>query len=283
MRREQRHRCSFRRRFCLAAQLCQAEINTIMKKFLLALCLSALSMAQVSAQTLLKKPVVFVLGGTPSNARVADLMPDSLKAKYRFLSLNRPGFGGTPNGAMSKRKLYKLAKRAGLRKSDYAVIATSGGAPFALLLAQHFHLQHCGIISGMVSRQAFMKYADQAITKDVMMMALGDYAGFEKTALQFPNLNEIVKQAGAPSEEVALRACYDEFNFILNDRLFPTGVIHQVPLDWWHGEKDVNVPFQSAEYFLQDFPNAKLHKISDATHGIDGNIYVAKLLQAWAR
>jgi pimeloyl-ACP methyl ester carboxylesterase len=255
-----------------------------MKKYLLALCLPCLLSLQLFAQSSTPerhKPVVCILGGTPSDARVADLMPDSLKSRYRFISFNRPGFGGTPNGPMSKRKLYKLAKRAGLRRNDYGVIGTSGGAPFALLLAEHFHLKHCGVISGMVSREAFFKHSDKAVTKDVMTAALGDYAVFEKMALQFPNLDEIVKQAGAPSKDVALRACYDEFKFILQDELFADTAIHNINMDWWHGDKDMNVPYDSAVYFLKDFTNARLHTITDASHGIDGTIYVAKLLAGW--
>jgi pimeloyl-ACP methyl ester carboxylesterase len=208
------------------------------------------------------------------------MIPDSIKAGYHFISFNRPGFGGSKNEELTEKKLYKLAKKAGLKKNDFGIIGISGGAPLSILIASEFKLQHCGVISGMVPNEEYFKYADKAITKDVMTSALGDYVDFEAFSNQFPNLNEIVKRAGASSKEVALRACYDEFRFVLSGQLFSNKNYSQA-IDWWHGENDANVPFQSAELFLKKSPNSKLNKITGATHAIDANIYISKIINDW--
>ena len=226
-------------------------------------------------------PTICILGGTPSTKEIVNLIPDSIKADYNFISFNRPGFGGSPNEELTEEMLYQLAKDAGLKENDYGIIGISGGASLAILIASKFNLKHCGIISGMVPKEAYFKYADKAITKAVMESALNDYEDFEASALQFPNLEEIVKQAGAGSKEVALKACYDEFNFILKDSLFSGVNTDSLKIDWWHGEDDVNVPIESVELLLAEFPRSTLNKIPKATHAIDDNIYISKLLNGW--
>lgn len=227
------------------------------------------------------KPTICILGGTPSTKEILNLIPDSIKSNYNLISFNRPGFGGSENEKLTKEKLYKLAKDAGLKKNDFGIIGISGGAPLSILIASEFKLKHCGIISGMVSKEAFFKYADKAITKDVMKSALGDFTDFEASALRFPNLDEIVKQAGASSKEIALRACFDEFNFILADSLFPANKDHSISIDWWHGVDDVNVPIESVELFLSNYPNSDLNRVTNASHTIDANIYISKILKDW--
>jgi len=227
------------------------------------------------------KPTICILGGTPSTKEILDFIPDSIKSHYNLISFNRPGFGGSENEKLTEEMLYKLAKDAGLKKNDFGIIGVSGGAPLSILIASKFKLKHCGIISGMVSKEAYFKYADKAITKSIMESALGDYADFEASALRFPNLDEIVKQAGANSKEVALRACFDEFNFILADSLFPANKDHSIRIDWWHGVDDVNVPIESAELFLSNYPNSNLNRIAKANHEIDANVYISKILKEW--
>ncbi len=229
----------------------------------------------------INKPTICILGGTPSTKDILNLIPDSIKSNYHFISFNRPGFGGSKNEKLTKTMLYELAKEAGLKKNDFGIIGISGGAPLSILIASEFHLKHCGIISGMVSKEAFFQYEKKAITSGVMKTALTEYKDFEATALQFPNLDEIVKQAGAVSKEVALRACFDEFNFILEDNLFQKTKANSIKIDWWHGEEDVNVPIESVELFLKDFPKASLNKITNANHDIDANVYISKALNKW--
>ena len=224
------------------------------------------------------KPTICILGGTPSTKEILNLIPDSIKTHYNLISFNRPGFGGSKNEKITDEMLYKLAEDAGLKNNDFGIIGVSGGAPLSILIASKFKLKHCGIISGMVSKDAYFKYANKAITKGIMESALGDYTDFESSAMRFPNLDEIVKQAGANSKEVAMRACYDEFNFILADSLFSTIKDHSLKIDWWHGEADVNVPIESAELFLSNYPNSKLNRIAKANHEIDANVYISKIL-----
>ena|SRR5690606_12236203 len=100
------------------------------------------------------KPTICILGGTPSSTKILDEIPLDLKDKYNFISLNRPGYGNTENFDWGKEDLFKLAKKAGLNKNDFAVIGISGGGLLAILLAHEFKTKHCGVISGMVDRKS---------------------------------------------------------------------------------------------------------------------------------
>lgn len=228
-----------------------------------------------------ERPVVCVLGGTPSDTTILQLIPDSVKSAYKVISFNRPGFGGTPNRELSKRLLFQLAREAGLRKHDYGVIGISGGAPLAILLASKFRLRHCGVVSGMVAREAFFRFGEKAVTREIMEAALGDFPNFSRITSQFPNIDAIVRMGGSVSPEAAIRACYDEFRFVLSDSLFQRSEERRVAIDWWHGDKDVNVPYESAVLFLKNFPNAQLHTVQGKDHALDANFYIAALLKAW--
>src|SRR5690606_17675735 len=100
------------------------------------------------------KPTICIVGGTPSTTDILNFIPDSLKTRYNFISFNRPGFGGSEYMETDESVLYELAKEAGLKDQDYAVIGISGGGPIAMLLASKFRLKHCGVISGMVAKDA---------------------------------------------------------------------------------------------------------------------------------
>src|SRR5690606_31606403 len=75
------------------------------------------------------KPTICIVGGTPSTTEILNFIPDSLKAKYNFISFNRPGFGDAKYEETTEDLIYKLAKNAGLKEHDYGVIGISGGGP----------------------------------------------------------------------------------------------------------------------------------------------------------
>lgn len=249
-----------------------------MKKWFVVIILVALH-TSIFAQS--NKPTICIIGGTPSTKKILSVLPDSLKANYNFISFNRPGYGGTQNQVMSDELLFKLAQNAGLHENDYGVIGISGGGPLAILLASKFKLKHCGVISGMVSKKAFFEYADSAVTKDLMQSVLNGKYDFFQTIKKFPNLDAILAQAESTDLETAILACYNDLNFVLSDDLYTSIKNKSIAIDWWHGEKDNNVPFKSAEYFLKNYENARLNVISDATHGIDSRIYIEKIIKQW--
>ncbi len=226
------------------------------------------------------KPTICIVGGTPSTIDILTLIPDSLKTKYHFISFNRPGFGGSEYKETNENVLYELAINAGLKEDDYAVIGISGGGPLALLLASKFKLKHCGVISGMVSKDAYFTYADAAITKELFDKLLVSYDAFKDAVLKFPNLDQIAKQAGTESENMFIKASYNDLNYILSESLY-TSITKDIKIDWWHGESDVNVPLKSAQLFLKDYKNAHLNIITRASHQIDSNIYIDKLISNW--
>ena len=63
------------------------------------------------AQKPVVKPTVCILGGTPSSAKIVDEIPDELKTRYNFVSFNRPGFGGSSNGVLNKKKLFEMFEK----------------------------------------------------------------------------------------------------------------------------------------------------------------------------
>lgn len=233
-----------------------------------------------SKETFHVKPTICIVGGTPSTSDILNFIPDSLKAKYNFISFNRPGFGGSEYKKTDESVLCELAQEAGLKDHDYAVIGVSGGGPMAMLLASKFNLKHCGVISGMVSKEAYFKFADSAITRDLFVNVLEDYEEFKESVLKFPNLDQIAKQAGTESQEMFIKASYNELNYVLSKSLY-NNINKDIQVDWWHGEKDVNVPFKSAEHFLKDYKNATLHNIPNASHEIDATVYIGHLIHGW--
>ncbi|MEO8406176.1 MAG: hypothetical protein ABI480_16325 [Chitinophagaceae bacterium] len=252
-------------------------------KSILVICLGLiiLSCKSTHVSTYTAKPTICIVDGTPSNIDVLNSIPDSLKKKYNFISFNRPGYGGTENAVMSPELLFQLAKKAGLHENDYGIIGISGGGPYSILLASKFKLKHCGIVSGMVSRDAYFKFADSAITRGVMEGVLQGYDKFAAAAMNFPNLDEILRHAGTTSKEIAIRACYDDLNFVLADALYDAIKNKNIKIDWWHGANDVNVPVKSVELFIKDYKNARLNIIPLATHGIDSRVYIGKLIDDW--
>lgn len=249
------------------------------------LALISLIFINVSCKTYSKdtynvKPTICIVGGTPSTTDILNFISDSLKAKYNFISFNRPGFGGSEYTGTNEDLIYELAKNAGLREKDYAVIGTSGGGPIAMLLASKFKLKHCGVISGMVSKDDYFQFADSAITKELFTNLLLGYDSFKEAVLKFPNLDQIAKQAGTESEEMFIKASYNDLTYVLSESLY-TAISKNIYVDWWHGENDVNVPSKSAELFLKDYKNATLHIIPNASHEIDSAIYIKKLIDGW--
>lgn len=226
------------------------------------------------------KPTICIVGGTPSTTDILNFIPDSLKTKYNFISFNRPGFGGSEYKETDESVLYELAKEAGLKEQDYGIIGISGGGPMAMLLASKLKLKHCGVISGMVSKDAYFKFADSAITKDLFINVLAGYDAFKESVLKFPNLDQIAKQAGTTSEDMFIKASYNELNFVLSQSLY-NNIHKDIYVDWWHGDTDANVPFKSAELFLKDYKNATLNTIPDTGHDIDAVIYMNKLIHEW--
>lgn len=225
-------------------------------------------------------PTICILGGTPSTKEIAKYVPDSLKERFNIISFDRPGFGENEGHGLNTEILSQLAGNAGLRKGGFGVIGISGGGPMALYLASEYNLEHCGIINGMVSKEAYFKYSDSAVTKDLMMGALESYGSFEDAALKFPNIDRIVKVSGADSKEQAIKACYNEFRFMFSEALHRS-IDRSLDVDWWHGEDDSNVPLESVKFFLEDYQNARLTIIPNASHDVDLKKYIAEIIGRW--
>lgn len=227
------------------------------------------------------KPTILILGGTPSTSNIVTYLPDSLKSKYRFISFSRPGFGGTQTKELNRKMLISLAHESGLQQGDYGVIGISGGAMMAITLAKEFKLKNCGIIGGMVTKDAYFNHADSAITKAIFEMALRSYSEFYDAVSQFPNVDQIIEMAEAPSKDIAIKACYDEFNYLLSDNFFENNEINKVNITWYHGENDRNVPLDAVKEFLSKWPTSNLVTIADKDHSIDPNDYIGSLLSDW--
>jgi len=234
---------------------------------------------QLAAQS---KLTICIIGGTPSSAKIIDEIPEDLKAKYNFISFNRPGYGGTPNEAWDKNRLFELAAKSGLKENDFAVIGISGGGPLAILIANKFHLKHCGIISGMVTAKEYFTYADSTFTKSLMISAMNEYDEFKKNIESFPNVEEILKQADSPLS-TAMQASYDDLHFILTGISYDKKTFRKTKISWLHGENDKNVALESVQLFLSKFSHADLTIIPDASHSIDARVLIRQLLDKWIK
>ncbi len=234
---------------------------------------------QLAAQS---KLTICIIGGTPSSAKIINEIPEDLKAKYNFISFNRPGYGGTPNEAWDKNRLFELAAKSGLKENDFAVIGISGGGPLAILIANKFHLKHCGIISGMVTAKEYFTYADSTFTKSLMISAMNEYDEFKKNIESFPNVEEILKQADSPLS-TAMQASYDDLHFILTGISYDKKTFRKTKISWLHGENDKNVALESVQLFLSKFSHADLTIIPDASHSIDARVLIRQLLDKWIK
>lgn len=233
------------------------------------------------AQTNSTKPTICVLGGLPSTVKILEQIPDSLKSKYHFISFNRPGFGGSENQKLSNEKLIELAKEAGLQQNDFGIIGLSAGAPMALLLAEEFNLKHCGVISGMVTGESYLKYADSTITKQIMDLAMKPFSEFEQIMSGFPNIEGFVKEAGAKDKSTAIRAFYNELNFMISEELSSGLKDKTLSIEWYHGKNDKNVTLESVQHFLKEYENSSLTIIPDASHNLTFEDYLKKILAEW--
>lgn len=235
----------------------------------------------IIAQTNSTKPTICVLGGLPSTVKILEQIPDSLKSKYHFISFNRPGFGGSKNEKLSNEKLIELAKKAGLQENDFGIIGLSAGAPMGLLLAEEFNLKHCGVISGMVTGESYLKYADSTITKQIMDLAMKPYSEFEQIMSGFPNIDGFVKEAGAKDKSTAIRAFYNELNFMISEDLSSGLKDKTISIEWYHGKNDKNVTLESVQHFLKDYKNSNLTVVPDAGHNLKTANYIEKILNSW--
>ncbi len=243
--------------------------------------LFSLNPKRIVAQTSSTKPTICVLGGLPSTVKVLEQIPDSLKSKYHFISFNRPGFGGSENVKLSNEKLIELAKEAGLQQNDFGIIGLSAGAPMALLLAEEFNLKHCGVISGMVTGESYLKYADSTITKQIMDLAMKPFSEFKQIMSGFPNIEGFVKEAGAVDKSTAIRAFYNELNYMISEDLSSGLKDKTLSIEWYHGKKDKNVTLESVQHFLAPYKNSNLTVVPDAGHNLKSSIYIEKILKDW--
>lgn len=226
------------------------------------------------------KPTICILGGTPSSSNIVDEIPEDLKAKYNFISFNRPGFGNTPNKTWNEDDLFDLASKAGLKSGDFGVIGVSGGGLLAILIAQKFKLKHCGVISGMVPAENYFPFADSTFTKPLMNSVINGFNDFKKAIEGFPDSDEILKQADSPASQ-AIRASFDELRFILKGAIFSSDAYNQMKITWLHGENDKNVSLKSVQSFLAKFKNSKLTVVPGAAHSIDARLFVRQLADQW--
>jgi hypothetical protein len=77
------------------------------KRLLYLICLASsfISCVLVNTKNSKQKSTLCILGGTPSTTQILNLIPDSIKSVYNFISFNRPGFGGSEND--QKRRVLK--------------------------------------------------------------------------------------------------------------------------------------------------------------------------------
>jgi pimeloyl-ACP methyl ester carboxylesterase len=245
-------------------------------------------------------PILYCHGSQSSRLEVHYDLSFATENNLRIITIDRPGHGLSdfnPSGTILSfaQDVKQLVNHLNIDK--FSVVGMSAGSPFALGIAYSFpqNIDNTSIISGFAP---YTKESKQFLTKDVKAM-LGLAKTFPfilKLMLKFqarqlksnpkkalkgflkimsaPDQEELKKEAVMNIIEImfaeAFRngsegVAYEISKLLVRDWRFNLSEI-KVPVTFWQGKKDNNVPFQWAKLMQNEIPNAKLNTFSDEGH-----------------
>lgn len=245
-------------------------------------------------------PVVYCHGSQSSRLEMHYDVSFATKNELRIITIDRPGHGlsdfnltgsilGFANDVM------QLMEHLGITK--FSVVGMSAGSPFALALAYSFpnNVSNCSIISGFAP---FTKESKQYLSKEVKtMLGLAKSMPFllkvmlkiqRKQLAKNPKkaLAGFLKIMSSPDQEVlknesvmsviesmfteAFRngsegVAYEISKLLVRDWKFNLSEI-KVPVTFWQGKEDNNVPYQWAELMSKEVSNSELKLIDNEGH-----------------
>ncbi len=245
-------------------------------------------------------PIIYCHGSQSSRLEMHYDLSFALQNDLRILTIDRPGHGlsdHNPKGDILSfaNDVRELTIQLGLDR--YSVAGMSAGAPFALGLAYSMpeKINKVAIISGFAPYTADSK---QYLTKEVRVM-LGLAKSFpfllrlllkvqSKQLMKNPQkaLANFLKIMSEPDQEILKKDSVLNIIEAMFKEAFKNGsngVAHEitkilvrdwgfhmqdikVPVTFWQGMKDTNVPYQWAELMHDKIENATINRFEDEGH-----------------
>lgn len=245
-------------------------------------------------------PIVYCHGSQSSRFEIHYDLAFAIENDLRILTIDRPGHGISdfnPKGTILEfaNDVKQLTEH--LKIDSFSVVGMSAGAPFALGLAYLFpkNIEKAAVISGFAPYTSDSK---KHLSKEVKtMLSLAKSMPFllklllkvqAKQLTKKPKkaLQGFLKIMSAPDQEVlknesimyvietmfkeAFRngsqgVAYEISKLLVKDWGFELSKI-QVPVTFWQGQKDNNVPYQWAELMKNEIPNASMNTFPDEGH-----------------
>jgi pimeloyl-ACP methyl ester carboxylesterase len=245
-------------------------------------------------------PIIYCHGSQSSRLEMHYDLTFATENNLRIISVDRPGHGISdfnPTGSILgfAKDVKELAEH--LNINEFSIAGMSAGSPFALGIAYTFpeNVYKTSIISGFAP---FNQENKKHLSKEVkMMLNLAKYFPFLLKMLlkvQVNKLNKNPKKAlngflkimGQPDQEIlknesvmkvienmfkeAFRngskgVAYEISNLLVREWGFKLDEI-QVPVTFWQGEKDNNVPFEWAKFMSSKIKGANLIKYPEEGH-----------------
>jgi pimeloyl-ACP methyl ester carboxylesterase len=245
-------------------------------------------------------PIIYCHGSQSSRLEMHFDLAFAIENDLRIITVDRPGhgisdFNSTGSILGFARDVKQLTDH--LNIDMFSVAGMSAGAPFALGIAYLFpeNVYKSSIISGFAP---FNKESKRHLSKEVkMMLNLAKSFPFLLKILlrlQVKQLNKNPKKAlkgflkimGQPDQEIlkndsvmevienmfteAFRSgskgvAYEISNLLVREWGFKLDEV-RVPVVFWQGERDNNVPFEWAELMNNEIHNSKLKKYPKEGH-----------------
>jgi pimeloyl-ACP methyl ester carboxylesterase len=238
--------------------------------------------------------------GNPGSRREADLLEPTLlqRAHVRALVPDRPGIG--LSSWRGQRKIADwptdlAALVAALKIERFALLAFSGGAPYALACARVMphRITRTAIVSGIGPFVALENVPNNAHGPNYFRLARRSYwlvlglAWLMQRGLhQHDKLMKLVFASLPPADQATLSDPRTRHSFLnLLHEAFRYGgrgvawdatliarpwgfSLHDIrlPIDIWHGDADRNAPLAMGGYMAEQLPNSYLHILPGEGH-----------------
>ena len=245
-------------------------------------------------------PIIYFHGSQSSRLEMHYDMSFAKENDLRIITIDRPGHGISdfnPQGSILgfAKDVKQLTKY--LKIDRFSVAGMSAGSPFALGLSYLFpdNIYKTSIISGFAP---YSKDSRKYLSNEVKtMLQLAKSVPFLLKALLKVQTKQIQSQPkkalqgflkimSTPDKEVLKNEAviqviermfiesfrngsegiaYEISNLLVQDWNFNLGKI-QVPVTFWQGEKDNNVPYKWAQLMKDEIPNATLNTYPNEGH-----------------
>lgn len=245
-------------------------------------------------------PVVYLHGGNGSRLEARWFEADAIRAGFKVVAPDRPGFGLSdpdPNRSLKRyaSDISQLADHLGLEQ--LCIVGLSGGGPHALAVAHELpdRVAACAVVSSLAPpradvsakgmfpvvrllrwsarylsplnrlllRQMQSFYADPDRMRSQMVRRLP--AADRDLLSRRPEIVDIFSEDAKEAHRQGLAADAQEWKLYVHDWGFDLAYI-TVPVTLWYGQFDVMVPVAMGEYLAKAVPGSRLHVVENGAH-----------------